>query len=739
MSYNSFKLMHGEKGIVQIIKEWWEIRGIMKKNTLCKIFAVTLAISLEMLALASCGSGQQESVKDTLDRGDTVVSSGQGQEADAVAENLLEVDRMFTDRDMRGDYNEAESIAIILSGDSASCSSSNVAVSGNTVTVTEEGTYILSGSLEGMIIVDAPDSAKVQLVLNGVQIGNGTNAAIYAKEADKLFITLAEGTQNRLSSDSFQSLDGNNIDGTVFSKCDLTVNGSGSLMINAGEGNGIVTKDDLAVVGGVIAVTVKEHGLEGKDSVRIAAGQLNITAGKDGLHSENNDDQEKGYVYMAGGTLVITSGGDGISAGNCLQVDGGSVSIEAGGGSNNRYVAVDGDGDTVRAKGIKAGGDFVVNGGTFTVDAQDDALHAGGNLTVNGGTLELSTGDDGLHADETVTVAGGILNITDGYEGIEGTDVVIAGGEIRMNVTDDGLNAAGGNDRSGFGGYGDFGGFRGGDMFGSGDYTITISGGIINIRAAGDGIDSNGDLMVTGGEIYVSGPENGANGVLDYNGTGQITGGTLVAVGDSRMAMNFGDTSTQGSILTNVSNCRAGDVIQLKDAQGNVLAAYTAESSFNSVVVSCPQLKQGETYTVAAGSSEVKITLDNLIYWNGMGGFGGPGTNGGPGGRGGMGGGFDGQTGPGGMGGGFNGQDGGHGGRDKDHGGMDGGRSRDKGREGTAQPEGGIPELPNGEAPAWPDGGAPQQPDGGFDDGRSGLPGGAGKMPGDDSGEPGGV
>ena len=723
----------------------------MKRKILCKIFAAAMAVSLEMLSLAACGSEQPKTMTDTLDRGDSVTTfrqdqgagdaaaaSGQDQETGFTHMNLLTVEDMFTDRDLRGDYDESESIAIALTDSGTVCSSSGVTVQGNTVTVTKEGVYILSGNLNGMIIVDAPDSAKVQLVLKGVQIDNGTNAAVYAREADKLFITLAEGTQNRLSSGGYENLDGNNIDGTVFSKCDLTINGPGNLTVDAGQGNGIVTKDDLVIAGGVITVTAGGHGLEGKDSVRIADGHLNITVGRDGIHSENNDDQEKGFVYAAGGNLVIVSDGDGISAGYCLQLDGGNFSIIAGGGSNNRTVKTDENGDAVSTKGIKASGNFVINGGTYTVDAQDDTLHAGGNLTVNGGILELLTGDDGLHSDETVTVAGGSLNIVNGYEGIEGTDVVIAGGEIRMNVTDDGLNAAGGNDRSGFGG------FWGGDRFGGSDSTLTISGGKLYIRAAGDGIDSNGDLVVTGGEVYVSGPENGANGALDYNGTGQITGGTLVAVGASQMAMNFGDTSTQGSILTNVPDCRAGDVIQLKDAQGNILVSYTAESSFNSVVVSCSQLKQGETYTVTAGSSEVKVTLDNLIYGNGMGGFGGPG------GRGGMGGGFDGPDGRGGM--------DGNPGRQGGHGGRGGSRSQNEGREGSAQPDGGVPELPNGEVPAWPDGvvpempngeapawpdggmpawtdgGAPEMPDGAFDGGRGGLPGDVGEMPGEISG-----
>lgn len=640
-------------------------------------------MALTVFSLSACGNVEQDQVTDALDQAGVAAVSGQGQAASAAAENLLPVEEMFTDRDLSGKYDEAECIAIQLTGSSASCDSEAVVISGSTVTITEEGTYILSGSLNGMIIVEAADKDKVQLVLNGVEINNESNVAIYARKADKLFITLAAGSQNSLSSGSYTSIDDNNIDGVIFAKCDLTINGSGSLNIEAAKGHGVVTKDDLVVAGGIITVTAQGHGLEGKDSVRIADGQLNITAGKDGIHSENEDKEEKGYVYVADGQLVIVSDGDGVSAGYCLQVDGGSFSIQSGSGSSNKTVARDENGDSVSAKGLKSGATLTINGGIFVVDAQDDALHADGNLTVNGGTLQLATGDDGIHSDETATVAGGSIEITNGYEGIEGNNVVIAGGVIRMNVTDDGVNAAGGKDQSGFGGW------FGGEMFGSSDCSITISGGTLYIRAAGDGIDSNGDLFVTGGEIYVSGPENGANGALDYDRTGQITGGVLVAVGNSQMAMNFGDSSTQGSILTNVANCQAGDEVRLLDAQGNELVSYKAESSFNSVVVSCPQLEQGGTYTLSAGGNDTEITLDSLIYGSGMSGFGGPGGMGGPGNWGGQGGGF-GNPG---------------GGR-----GQGGGRGRDGDRSQDWQPEDGFDDE------------MPQMPEGGFDGGMPGMP-----------------
>ena len=686
----------------------------MKRKAKYQLLSLTAALTLTIFSLAACGEQTQPDVSGAQTEGTQAKGSkvegnqaegnvasvtGQGEATYAAAENLLDVTEMFTDRDLRGDYDEAESIAITLTGSSAACDSSAVVISGKNVTITAEGTYILSGSLEGMIIVDASDKDKVQLVLKNAEITNETNAAIYAKEADKLFLTLAEGTQNSLSSGTYTALDDNNIDGVVFAKCDLTVNGSGSLTIQAKEGNGIVTKDDLVIAGGSLTVNASEgHGLEGKDSVRVARGQLSIIAGKDGIHSENDDKEGKGYVYVAGGQFSINSDGDGISAGYCMQIDDGSFNIVAGGGSANKTVAKGEDGSTVSAKGLKAEGALVINDGSIIADCQDDTVHAGGDLTVNGGMLQLATGDDGLHSDETATVAGGSVNITNGYEGIEGNNVVISGGEIHLNVTDDGINAAGGKDQSGFGGF-----FRGGEQFGgssSTDCTVTISGGLIYVKAAGDGIDSNGKLIVTGGETYVSGPANGANGAIDYEESGQITGGILVAVGHSQMAMNFGDTSTQGSILINVANCQAGDTIVLKDAQGNELVSYTAESSFNSVVVSCPELVQGGTYTLKTGSSETEITLDGLIYGNGMGGFGGPGGMGGFGGHGGWGS----QGGQGGDFGGGRGQGGDRGWRQDDS----------TGTEMPEMPEGGfdgqVPQMPDGDF----DGQMPQMPDGGF-------------------------
>lgn len=639
----------------------------MRRGCLYRLCALA-AVGCLAVTTAACGQ-TDEVIVETLAEGETASDNEKaavesGQETATVAESIAKTEEMFTERDLEGTYEENDCRKIELDSDS--------------VTITEEGAYLLSGILEeGMVMVDAPDSAKVQLVLDGVTISNSEGAAIYVKEADKVFITLAEGAVNTLTNGgSYTVIDDNHIDAVIFAKSDLTINGTGSLNVVAKAGHGIVSKDDLKVTGGIITVTAASHGFSGKDSVRIAAGSLTLTTDKDGIHSENGDAEDKGFVYVADGNLTVDSRGDCISAGAYLQIDGGDFDLTAGEGSTNKSVESAEDGEAVSTKGIKATGQLIINGGIFQIDTQDDAVHSNSSLTVNDGKLSVATGDDGFHSDETTAITGGTLEISTCYEGVEGKNVIISGGYISLSASDDGLNAAGGKDASGFGGM--FGN-RGGNGFGGSGGSVLISGGQIYINADGDGIDSNGTLTVTGGETYVSGPLSGGNGALDYDGEGQITGGTVIAVGSVGMAMNFGETSTQGSILSNDVKGEAGTEIVLKDAVGAILAAYTAEKTFGSVVISCPGLMEGGTYTLCIDNDETEIVMDSLIYGSGlgMGGFGG--------GRGGFGGEKDGQ---GGFGGGKDGQ--GDFGGGKDSQGGRGGRP-----EGDwAPPQGEAPELP---------------------------------------------
>ena len=606
------------------------------------------------------------------------------------AENaaLIDTDDLFSKRDLSGAYDAGESETISLLGDTAQSDAAGVEISGGTVTITKEGTYILSGSLNGMVIVNIDKKDKVQLVLDGVTITSETSAAIYVIQADKVFVTLAKDSENALSNDgAFGAIDENDIDAVIFSKEDLTLNGTGSLTISSPAGDGIVSKDDLAVTGGVYVIDAAGHGLSGKDSVRIADGTFTITSGKDGIHSSNTEEEDKGFIAVTGGAFDITSGGDGIDAATVLQIDDGTFTIVAGDGSGSSvrtggfgggfrpmsydssddgsagFGTPDAQTDSTRTdfdqlssyggqwggqrggqqggrmpgwsstnstsdssasmKGIKADGDILITGGSFDIDSADDAVHSDANVTVTGGTLNIATGDDGIHANETLTVDGGVIDISQSCEGLEGTDIVVNDGSISVVSSDDGFNAAGGNDQSGYGGWG--------DMFGSGSNSLTINGGTVHVNAQGDGLDSNGTLVINGGTVFVSGPTNSGNDALDCGSTAVINGGTVVAVGASGMAAGFDSDSTQGSMIVNVGNQSAGSAVTLTDADGSVLLSWTADKTYQNVVVSCEGIKTGGTYTLTAGSYSETVTMTGITYGTSSG-FGG-GFGGGWGGR----------------------------------------------------------------------------------------------------------
>ncbi|MBQ8813669.1 MAG: carbohydrate-binding domain-containing protein [Lachnospiraceae bacterium] len=590
------------------------------------------------------------------DAGDS--AGGNNPAASADVDFAQDISDMFTDRDYRTEYEESKSAVIELNGDSASCSSDAVQISGRTITITDEGTYILSGTLnDGMIIVHADDKDKPQIVLNGVDITSGTSAALYILEADKVFVTLAEGTENTLSNGgSFVVIDENNIDGAVFSKQDLTFNGSGSLTVNSPAGHGIVAKDDLVFTGGTYTVNSSSHGLDANDSVRVIDSTIRISAGKDGIHAENSDDETLGFVYIAGGIFNVSAEGDGISAGAYAQIEGGDFTVVSGGGSENGenqssdawggfmgggpggmggrpggmgggmggnpggtgdrpgsdssdISSSDTEDSSTSMKGIKAATGLLINGGTFTIDAADDAIHANASITVNGGSFEIATGDDGFHADDTLTITSGEIDISESYEGLEGLHIAVSGGVITLVASDDGLNAAGGTDGSGFGGakgndmFGGRGGMGGmGGMSSNSDGSITISGGDLYVNASGDGIDANGYLLITGGYTVVVGPTQGDTATLDYDTTATITGGTFIGTGASGMAQTFSD-SEQGVYAVSVGNQAAGTQITLEDSAGNVLISYIPELSFGVVILSSPKIKKGVTYKITVGSA----------------------------------------------------------------------------------------------------------------------------------------
>jgi len=595
-----------------------------------KIVSVLLILTLMLSLLVGCG---EDVNSNTL----TESQEGTSSTVTPVEVDFSKTDAdMFTERDNKTDYDESQAVTIKLDGGAATSSSNSVKISGSKITITEEATYVISGELtDGMLVVDAPDTAKLQIVLSGANITSKTSAALYILEADKVFLTLADGTTNTLANGgSFTAIDDNNIDGALFSKQDLTLNGTGSLTVTSPAGHGVVCKDDLVITGGTYTVNSSAHGLDANDSVRIANATLNIDAGKDVIHCENTDDTSKGFIYISSGSINGEAEGDGIATSAYLQIKGGNFDLLVGGGAENGTKASSGNyggfmggghggmrpggnqgstatttTDTVSMKGLKAANSMLISDGTFKIDSADDSIHSDVSVTINGGTFEIASGDDALHAEETLSVTAGKFNITESYEGLEALNIKVMGGDIKLKVSDDGLNAAGGTDSSGttggrdgmFGGGGKPGGMGGHGGMSSGNGSIVISGGNLYINSSGDGLDANGTLEISGGHTTVVGPTQGDTATLDYDKSATISGGTFIGTGASGMAQSFSD-SEQGVVAVSVGNQSAGTKIMLKDKSGNTIIEHTPELNFAVVILSSPDIKKGETYTVTVGS-----------------------------------------------------------------------------------------------------------------------------------------
>ena len=483
------------------------------------------------------GYDESNAVKINLADDSTTVTVGDDTEADAsesdeTKADETQADESETDETKDGGAETDETKADESVTNETETASSGVSISGNIITITKEGTYVLFGALsEGQIVVDA-DSAKVQLVLDNADITCASSAAIYVKNADKTFITLAEGSENILMNTAeYEAIDDNNIDAVIFSKDDLTLNGKGTLTINSEYGHGIVSEDDLKLVGGIYNITAENHALSGKDSVRIAEGTYNLTSGKDGIHSENADDDEKGFVYIASGDFTIESTGDGIDASYVVQIDDGDFDITAGGGSENAtktHNDIPGGGTGGKMGGGAPGGDKPSgeassggpssdsdsgkqsgqtppdkpdgdsfdgsrpdekasdNAGSQTAQTPPDksgkdtsdadststkGIKSDGALYVNGGTYTINSADDSFHSNSDVTINDGTYTISSGDDGIHADSALLVnGGTITVTESYEGLEGL----------------------------NITINDGKIDITASDDGMNAAGGNDASG-------------------------------------------------------------------------------------------------------------------------------------------------------------------------------------------------------------------------------------------------
>lgn len=634
----------------------------------------------------------------------------------------------FTENDKNGTWDTSRATQITLNGDEVSVFGGGAYAFDGNVMITGKGKYVISGTLaDGSVIVDADSSAKIWIMLDGVDITCSTGACFDVEQADKVFLSLAEGSENRLTTLGFSAENLTaGMDGAVFSRDDLTINGTGSLTVTAGEESGIVCNDELIFTGGTVTVDAAADALHVNDNLRIMEAKLNLKAGDDGISLTGLESE----LYWASGTLTATASGDGINAENNIRILDGSLTLEAGddgisAGGVTGTLEISGGSVQITAadKGISSENTVTMTGGTVEIDAEDDGLSAVGLFRMEDGALTITSRDDGIHSDTAVEIAGGTLRIPSCYEGIEAVTIDVSGGEITIEPEDDGLNANGGVNSfgGGFGG-GGFGGFGGrpGGMQGvpgmgmpgqngenenggfespmmpkgnenerperpmmpdedgnassempatggaegqrepgtdaaagetperpmqetastettDGTETwIHVSGGSItvvnSVARDADGLDSNGDIIISGGVVRVSLTNSGSNSALDYasesGGKMEISGGEVIACGSYAMAEGFDSSSSQCSILYNIKRgAPAGTTVALEDSEGNIILSYEVPCSFSSVAISCPEMQIGETYLVAIGDSVEEITLDSVSASFGDAqseGFGGP-------------------------------------------------------------------------------------------------------------------
>ena len=515
--------------------------------------------------------------------------------ADALTENNA-------DHEVTGDYayDVTSATTITLDGTSVIVDGTGATAGGGTVTVSAPGTYVLAGTLtEGQVVVNSPDNGAVKLVLSGMSITSSSDSGIRVDEADRVVLILAEGTTNAVTDGATYPVDAEQ-NAAVWSDDDLSIGGSGALVVTGRFEDGIASKDGLVIRDGTITVSAPDEGIRGKDYLVVRGGTLDVTAGGDGLKSDEDEDAALGYVLIAGGTIAIEAAGDAVTAETDALFSDGMLFVRSGGGAD---ITPD---DDVSTKGLKGGVLVVVDDGTITIDASDDGIHSDGTVVVNGGTIEIATGDDGVHAELALTINSGDLIITQSYEGLESVtgDLVINGGIIDITASDDGLNLSGdGDDPAGVETPGD-------------PYDMVFNGGRITITAGNDGIDSNGSIVMAGGCLAIDGPVPGTRpeqGAIDYNGDFGITGGVLAAAGAAgRMAQAPGTTSTQPSLAITFSSPQpAGTLITLMGDGGAM--AFEAGKSFQSLIVSAPWILFGETVSLYQGGTVSGSATDGLF------------------------------------------------------------------------------------------------------------------------------
>ena len=534
-----------------------------------------------ILALAVCGGcaavNTQEAESSTAEESaQTQQTASTASYEEGVSAYTESYDLEFSNRDMDASYDETDAVYIGLSNSGISVDGQGVEVDGTNITITQEGKYILQGTLEnGCVYVDTTSETKVQLVLDGVSISNNAGPAIYVKQADKCFITLAEGTENTLSDGtSYTIVDEDDGDtepcAALFSKDDLTINGSGSLTVTGNCEHAICSKDDLVITGGTYTISAVEDGLRGRDCVKIADGTFTITTGQDAIKSNNDEDEGRGYVYIQGGNFEISAGDDAVHAETLMSICGGVVNVskcyegyeglivEVAGGTTH-IVASDDAINAASASTSDAGfsGGFMEGG--FGV-SDSSCL-----ITIHGGYTVLEADGDGVDSNGSVQITDGVLLVsgpTSADDGFFDYDLSaeITGGTVLM------VGSAGMAQNFSSGTQG-FALTQAQGNAGDSVALVNSSGEVVVSMTAAHSFEMvlASDASITSGDeftLVIGGSVNGAN-EDGYANNGTVSGGTSTSVSFSTEA-----TNGMGGLGSNGEGMGAGQPGDIQDLGG---------------------------------------------------------------------------------------------------------------------------------------------------------------------------
>ena len=473
-------------------------------------------------------------------------------------------------------YDESQASPITLADQTATVTGQGASFSDQTLTITQGGTYVLTGSGKNIkLVVEAADTDQVHLVFQNLTLeGEGTLLRI--NKAQEVVISLAGGSQNALTES--QASDDEEVKATIHSQVPLTLNGTGNLTLTALTKNALEVEDDLKVLGGAYTVKVANHGFKAEGSLDIEAATLTIEAGKDGLHAEHDETTERANISLNPTQLSIAATEDGVDAGNELTIKGGTITVSQS------------------EEGLEA---RVIRqlGGDVTIKSSDDGVNASAGSS--GKTTDTS-------ATSKTTDASATSNAADTSSSASQATADSAAGSQGDQANKD-KNATPPSPSAGQAppqgaqppqnGQGAGGMPPGGQEESDPSLQIILEGGTLTIDAEGDGIDSNGTVTISGGSLVVNGSVQGGNGPLDAAGDITITGGTVWALGTSDMLQGFAQGSTQASITANIAGT-AGQTLIILDANGKEVARQTASKDFQAIIMSSGDLVDGQTYTI---------------------------------------------------------------------------------------------------------------------------------------------